>query len=104
PSRLSQRTCGNPPSMTKGLRAGEREVPPTVRDAVLARASRLGPEARRLLAAVSGVPPRAGLGLLEALAGPEAELLDDCLASGILIADARAVAFRHELARIAIEE
>jgi DNA-binding CsgD family transcriptional regulator/tetratricopeptide (TPR) repeat protein len=102
--QLFERTGGNPFFVTEVLAAGEREVPPTVRDAVLARASRLGPEARRLLDAVSVVPPRAELGLLEALAGPEAEHLDDCLASGILVADAGAVAFRHELARIAIEE
>jgi DNA-binding CsgD family transcriptional regulator len=102
--QLFERTGGNPFFVTEVLAAGEREVPPTVRDAVLARASRLGPEARRLLDAVSVVPPRAELGLLESLAGSEAEHLDDCLASGILVADSRAVAFRHELARIAIEE
>jgi DNA-binding CsgD family transcriptional regulator len=102
--QLFERTGGNPFFVTEVLAAGEPDVPPTVRDAVLARASRLAPEARRLLEAVSVVPPRAELELLEALAGPEIAHLDDCLASGMLVALGHGVAFRHELGRIAIEE
>jgi DNA-binding CsgD family transcriptional regulator/tetratricopeptide (TPR) repeat protein len=102
--QLFERTGGNPFFVTEVLAAGEPEVPPTVRDAVLARASRLDPAARRLLDAVSVVPPRAGPDLLEALAGAELEHLADCLASGMLVAEGSGVAFRHELARIAIEE
>jgi DNA-binding CsgD family transcriptional regulator/tetratricopeptide (TPR) repeat protein len=102
--QLFERTGGNPFFVTEVLAAGEPEVPPTVRDAVLARASRLDPAARRLLNAVSVVPPRAGPELLEALAGRELEHLDDCLASGMLVAEGGGVAFRHELARIAVEE
>ena len=59
--QLFERTGGNPFFVTEVLAAGEREVLP-LRDAVLARASRLGPEARRLLDAVSVVPPRPELG------------------------------------------
>jgi DNA-binding CsgD family transcriptional regulator len=102
--QLFERTGGNPFFVTEVLAAGEPEVPPTVRDAVLARASRLDSSARRLLDAVSVVPPRAGPELLEALAEPKLERLDDCLASGMLVAEGSGVAFRHELARIAIEE
>jgi DNA-binding CsgD family transcriptional regulator len=102
--QLFERTGGNPFFVTEVLAAGERDVPPTVRDAVLARASGLAPEARRLLDGVSVVPPRAELALLEALAWPEIEHLDDCLASGMLVAAGDGVAFRHELARLAIEE
>jgi DNA-binding CsgD family transcriptional regulator/tetratricopeptide (TPR) repeat protein len=104
PEQLFERTGGNPFFVTEVLAAGGPDVPATVRDAVLARASRLGPEARRVLDAVSVVPPRAELELLEALAGADIRYLDDCLASGILVAEGRGVAFRHELARIAIEE
>jgi DNA-binding CsgD family transcriptional regulator/tetratricopeptide (TPR) repeat protein len=103
-AELFERTGGNPFFVTEVLAAGEREVPKTVRDAVLARASRLRPEARRLLDAVSVVPSHAELELLEALSGPEVEHLDDCLASGMLVVRGAGVAFRHELARIAIEE
>jgi len=101
---LFARTGGNPFFVTEALAAGEPTVPPTVRDAVLARASRVGPGSRRVLDAVSVVPPRADLPLLEALCGQAPAPLDDCLASGILVADGDAVAFRHELARIAVEE
>jgi DNA-binding CsgD family transcriptional regulator len=102
--QLFERTGGNPFFVTEVLAAGGPEVPATVRDAVLARASGLGAEARRVLDAVSVVPPRAELDLLEALAGADIEHVDDCLASGILVAEGRGVAFRHELARIAIEK
>jgi DNA-binding CsgD family transcriptional regulator/tetratricopeptide (TPR) repeat protein len=101
---LFVRTRGNPFFVTEVLAGGEPTVPPTVRDAVLARASRVGADARRVLDAVSVVPPRAELPLLEALCAEVSTHLDDCLASGMLVAEGDSVAFRHELARIAIEE
>jgi DNA-binding CsgD family transcriptional regulator/tetratricopeptide (TPR) repeat protein len=101
---LFARTRGNPFFVTEVLAAGEPTVPPTVRDAVLARASRVGAAARGVLDAVSIVPPRAELPLLEALCAQASARLDDCLASGMLVAEGDAVAFRHDLARIAIEE
>jgi DNA-binding CsgD family transcriptional regulator len=70
---------------------------------VLARASRLDAAARHLLDAVSVVPSRAELWLLETVAPGELEALDACLASGVLRADGAGVAFRHELARLAVE-
>jgi DNA-binding CsgD family transcriptional regulator len=101
---LFERTGGNPFFVTEALASGAPDVPPTVRDAVLARAARLELGARAVLDAVSVAPPRAELTLLEALAGAEAVNLDECLASGMLVEDGGGVAFRHELARIAIEE
>jgi DNA-binding CsgD family transcriptional regulator/tetratricopeptide (TPR) repeat protein len=74
-----------------------------VRDAVLARAARLSPRGRALLEAVAVVPPQAELWLLDALAPGESEQLDECVARGMLQALQSAVAFRHELARLAIE-
>ena len=44
---LHRRTGGNPFFVTEVLAAGSDEVPATVRDAVLARAARLSPQARR---------------------------------------------------------
>src|SRR5204862_7416246 len=60
--------------------------------------------ARELLDAVAIVPPRTELWLLEAIGGSSVGALDECLASGMLRAEHHAVAFRHELARIAVEE
>ena len=96
-------TLGNAFYVTEILAAGGRELPATVRDAVLARAALLDAPARWLLEAIAVVPRRAELWLLEAVAPAELEHLDECLASGVLQADGDAVAFRHELARLAVE-
>src|SRR5215216_2461265 len=101
---LYRKTAGNPFFVVEALATKGEGIPDTVRDAVLARAARLSPEGGRLLEAVAVVPPQAKLWLLEALAGDAADGLDECLASGMLVAAAAGVAFRHELARLAVEE
>ena len=101
---LYERTGGNPFFATEAAAAGEAEVPQTVREAVLARAARLTPAAEALLAAVAISPRGVEPWLLEALAGDGLADLDDCLASGMLVQGAVGFAFRHELARLAIEE
>jgi DNA-binding CsgD family transcriptional regulator/tetratricopeptide (TPR) repeat protein len=100
---LFKRTGGNPFFITEALAAEAEQVPSTVRDAVLARASRLGPSGRALLDAVAVVPQPTELWLLEALIDGPPDALAECLSSGMLRADANCVAFRHELARLAIE-
>jgi DNA-binding CsgD family transcriptional regulator len=105
PDELYTRTGGNPFFVTEVLAAeAHQEIPQTVRDAVLARAARLGPAARTLLEAVAMVPPHAELELLRALAGEEIDALEECLTSGMLEPVPDGVAFRHELARLAIED
>ncbi len=101
---LHRQTNGNPFFVTEVLASHNGPIPATVRDAVLARAAVLGATARQLVDAVAVAPPRAELWLLEALVPEALDTLDDCLASGILAGSAGAVAFRHELARLAIEE
>jgi DNA-binding CsgD family transcriptional regulator/tetratricopeptide (TPR) repeat protein len=101
---LYRKTAGNPFFVVEALATGAEGIPDTVRDAVLARAARLSPAAGEVLEAVAVVPPRAELWLLEALAGAAADPLDECLASGMLVGEAAGVAFRHELARLAVEE
>jgi predicted ATPase len=100
PEELYRMTGGNPFFVTEVLAAAEAAVPPTVRDAVLARASRLSAAARNLLEAVAIAPPRCEIWLLEALARNEITQLDDALGSGMLRAEDQAVVFRHELARL----
>ena len=104
PADLYRMTSGNPFYVREVLEAGGAEIPPTVRDAVLARAARLSPGARGLLEAVAVVPRQAELWLLETLADEAFVHLDECLASGMLLTDRGSVAFRHELSRLAIEE
>jgi DNA-binding CsgD family transcriptional regulator/tetratricopeptide (TPR) repeat protein len=101
---LYRTTAGNPFFVTEVLAAGAGKTPPTVRDAVLARMARVGPAGRTLLEAVAVAPPQAELWLLESLAGDAAESLEECLAAGMLAPVSDGVAFRHELARIAVEE
>jgi DNA-binding CsgD family transcriptional regulator len=102
---LHARTGGNPFYVTELLAAGaDKATPATVRDAVLARASRLDPQARRLLDAAAVVRPRAELWLLEAIAADDLPGMERCLASGVLGSDGNVIQFRHEIARAAIEE
>ncbi|MET0788260.1 MAG: AAA family ATPase [Cellulomonas sp.] len=97
-------TAGNPFFVVETLAAGADSIPDTVREAVLARASRLGRAARDLLDAVALVPPQADVALLEAMTGGQVEALDEALASGMLVAHPTGVGFRHELARLAVDE
>ncbi|MDX6494076.1 MAG: hypothetical protein QOE17_62, partial [Gaiellales bacterium] len=100
---LHRLTSGNPFYVREVLDAGGSEIPATVSDAVLARAARLSAEARRVLEVVSIAPPRMEPWLLEAVCDDTAGRVDECLASGMLVEHGDAFAFRHELARIAIE-
>ena len=101
---LYARTGGNPFFVTEVLATERQTVPETVRDAVLARAARLSDGARGLLDAVSVIPGGCELDLLDQLAGNLLENLGECVESGILSAVDGRVAFRHELARLAVEE
>ena len=104
PDHLYRATGGNPFYVTEVLAAPGGAIPSSVRDAVLARAARLSEAGTAVLEAVSIVPPKAELWLLDALAGDDAGALDQCLAAGMLEATAGGVAFRHDLARRAVEE
>lgn len=96
-------TGGNPFFVTELADGSATAVPATVRDAVLARRARLDPTARAVLDLVSVVPARAELDLIDAALGTTAGL-DACLAVGLLQGQPQAVAFRHELARLAVAD
>jgi DNA-binding CsgD family transcriptional regulator len=104
PVDLYRKTAGNPFFVVEALAAGGDEVPETVRDAVFARAARMSAAAGDLLAAVAVAPPQAELWLLETLAGSKLDALEECVTAGMLRGDAVGVMFRHELARLAVEE
>ncbi|HTX30080.1 MAG TPA: AAA family ATPase [Solirubrobacteraceae bacterium] len=101
---LYERTGGNPFYVSEVLAAGGERIPPTVRDAVLARAAALSGAARDVLEAVAVIPQRTEVWLLEALVQRALDGLDECLNSGMLRGEADGVVFRHELARLAIEQ
>src|SRR5262245_24113693 len=101
-ANLHKQTAGNPFFVTEVIAAGGTGLPATVRDAVIARAARLGPSARALLDVAAVAGPRVEPWLLERLASAEAAAVDECLALGVLRLDADVIVFRHELARQAI--
>src|SRR5712672_550932 len=98
-----QRTGGNPFYLTEVLAAGAEQVPDTVRDAVLARVSRLSLAGRETAAAASVLGRRAEVGFLAAVSGQPLAAVDECLERGVPVAHADAVEFRHDLARLAVE-
>jgi DNA-binding CsgD family transcriptional regulator len=104
PDELYAKTAGNPFFVAEALAAGADVIPETVREAVLARAARLSSSGRSVLEVVALVPPQAELWLLEAIAGESSGGLEECLASGMLRSDPAGIVFRHELARLAVED
>ncbi|MFL5959717.1 MAG: ATP-binding protein [Gaiellaceae bacterium] len=101
---LFRKTAGNPFFVVEALASGSTQIPDTVRDAVLARVAQVDVQAQALLEAVSVVPQQVEYWLLEALAGDAIDRLEDCLGSGLLAGRSSGVTFRHELARLAVEE
>src|SRR5262252_8585286 len=99
-----QRTGGNPFYVTEVLAAGAERVPATVRDAVLAHVSRLSPAAREVTGVASVLGRRAEIGFLTAVSGRPLAAVDECLDRGVLVTDGDAVGFRHDLARLAVEQ
>ena len=99
PVELHGRTGGNPFYVTEVVAGVPSHIPETVRDAVLARAARLSPSARRTLdaAAVIGLEVDPAV-LAEAGDGGE----EECLDRGLLEIDGQAYRFRHEIGRQAI--
>jgi DNA-binding CsgD family transcriptional regulator len=101
---LYLKTGGNPFFVSEALAAADEEIPATVRDAVLGRAARLSPGARRLLDAIAVAGKQAELWLLDVLARDCSPYLEECIGSGIVVSYSRSVAFSHELARLAVED
>jgi ATP/maltotriose-dependent transcriptional regulator MalT len=97
-------TTGNPFYVTELLAAGLDVVPETVRDIVLSRMAQLSPHAVAVVEATAIAPPVLDAELLLAVCGEAADAVDECLGRGVLHAVNGGVAFRHELARAAVEE
>ena len=104
PEELYRRTSGNPFFVSEVLAAPGAEIPSSVRDAVLARVARLSEAAATVVEAASLMAPPIELALLEAVTVDAFAQLDECLSSGVLLETHASVAFRHELARIAIAD
>ncbi len=104
PDELYRLTGGNPFFVTEVLEASIREVPAAARDAVLARAARLSVGSRELLDMAALLGTRVEPELIAAAAPGSAALVDEILASGLLTEDGARLRFRHEIARLAVEQ
>lgn len=103
PGRLLQTTGGNPFLVAESLAVPDR-LPPTVRDAVLARATRLSMTARGALDIASVIGANVDQALLAGISAADPTALEECIACGILVAEGGQLQFRHELTRAAVEE
>lgn len=101
PGLLHSRTGGNPFLVSEALAFSNRGTPPTVRDAVLARAARLSDSARQTLEAAAVIGLRSESWLLTAVS-PSG--IEECCSTGMLRIDDDLFAFRHELTRDAFLE
>jgi DNA-binding CsgD family transcriptional regulator/tetratricopeptide (TPR) repeat protein len=102
PAVLYRLTGGNPYFVAEVVRAGVAAVPGSARDAVLARLAALSDSARAALEVAALIGARFDAGLLAAVTSPGP--LDELVTSGLLVADGRELRFRHELARLAVEQ
>lgn len=100
--RLHDVTGGNAFFVTEVLSGDWVGVPPTVRDAVLARVARLDESSRRALEVVALAGSRAETDLLEGLLSDGLSVLDEPLDRGLLVVTGHEVMFRHELGRLAV--
>jgi DNA-binding CsgD family transcriptional regulator len=103
PAGIYEATRGNPFFVTELLRSPGDGIPRSAQDLVLARFARLTPDARAVITIASVVPRKIERWLVEALLPGGVLPLEECLNSGLLMAEASALYFRHELARIVVE-
>jgi len=111
---LHDLTGGNPFFVTEALAVANDTVPATVRDAVIARMARLSPTAATLTHLAALIPGKAERWLLDRAVldhagqgGDQIEAsaaIEECCAIGMEMLPDGALAFRHELARRAVEE
>ncbi|HVR40945.1 MAG TPA: AAA family ATPase [Thermoanaerobaculia bacterium] len=99
-SGVFELTGGNPFYVTEVLDSEADAVPPIVRDAVLARAAKLAPDARQVLEIASLVPGRAERALLDV----DDDAIEAAARGGMVRIENGAIVFRHELTRRAIED
>ena len=93
---------GNPFFVRELLCAPTDAVPGTVRDAVLARLMQCSPAGREVAELVSLLPGRTDLWLARTLLGDIGAGADEAVERGLLRYHEGALAFRHELGRLAV--
>lgn len=104
-SEIFEFTGGNPFHVTEFLATDRSAVPHSVREATLARTSRLSSLGRRTLDCASIFPRQIDQEMLRVLAEDvDCAGVEECMRSGMLNTSGKTLAFRHELARRAVHQ
>lgn len=101
PAAVHRRTGGNPFFVSQVLAHPDTALPASVRDAVVARTAGLTPGLRHTLQLLSTAPEAITPELLATLEIPT-ETVEALAATGLLDRHPHGVAFRHEIARLAV--
>ncbi len=96
-------TGGNPLFVIEVLASGTNAVPLSVKDAVLARARKISPEARQVLDLVSVVPSEVEISLVHDIIDPTRDHLAESVRQGLLRIGDDTLSFPHDLQRRAVE-
>ncbi|MDQ3656791.1 MAG: AAA family ATPase [Chloroflexota bacterium] len=104
PERLYLSTDGNPFYVSEIIAAGDETIPETIRDAVLARASRLSEAGRAALDLAAVIGARIELMMLHGIMGEAAAPIDEALGAGLLRARDGVLEFRHQLVQAAVAD
>jgi ATP/maltotriose-dependent transcriptional regulator MalT len=97
-------TGGNPFYITEILAAPPGEVPASVRDAAIARTSRLSAPARSVAELTALVPGHAEAWLIREVLQASEAAIDECRLSGMTRDQDGSLAFRHEISRRAVQD
>jgi DNA-binding CsgD family transcriptional regulator/tetratricopeptide (TPR) repeat protein len=103
-AELSRVTGGNPFLVCEAIEAGWPAIPPAVCDVVGARLARSAAPVREAVQAAAVIGTSIDREVLASVLDGSAALLDDCLRTGFLAADANSLRFRRELIRMAVAE
>ncbi len=103
-AELYRVTGGNPFLVCEAIEGGWPAIPPTVRDVVAARLARSDASVREAIQTAALIGTTVDRALLASVLPGSAAMLDDCLSTSLLTADAGALRFRHDLVRMAAVE
>lgn len=103
PGQLHRLTGGNPFFVTEVVQAAVGDVPPSARDAVLARLARVSASARRAVEAAALIGGHLDPALIRAVSAATSADLDELVDAGVIVSDAAALRFRHEITRVTVE-
>jgi DNA-binding CsgD family transcriptional regulator/tetratricopeptide (TPR) repeat protein len=104
PAELFALTGGNPFFLNELLEHGHGALPTSARDAVLAHVAGLSDAARQVLDVAALIGSKVEPGLLLAVTQAAPALLDELLSCGVLTGDGDLLRFRHEIARLSVEQ